>query len=195
VPPQQGAYVCTALEEFFRKNYRNLLTITMYAGATQEEAKDAANGAMEDLVANWDRPEDPIRDPLKWARKAAISHFLQEKTRGMDRDRHRMVQKGAGTPDGGHDEEVLLWENRRWVEQILEALPPKQREAMTLITEGFKPAEIAALLGRTPGAVRQNLLEARRRLRAEMPQKFVSEANEHVTTPPGHPQRGLNDYP
>jgi predicted transcriptional regulator len=36
---------------------------------------------------------------------------------------------------------------------------------MTLITEGLAPNEIANLLGRTPEAVRQSLLMARRRLR------------------------------
>jgi DNA-directed RNA polymerase specialized sigma24 family protein len=45
------------------------------------------------------------------------------------------------------------------------SLPPKQAETMAFVIKGFTPIEIAELLGRTPEAVRQNLLEARKRLR------------------------------
>jgi DNA-directed RNA polymerase specialized sigma24 family protein len=46
---------------------------------------------------------------------------------------------------------------------------------MKLVIRGFKPTEIAELLGRTPGAVRQNLLEARRQLRQAIQQERASD--------------------
>jgi RNA polymerase sigma-70 factor (ECF subfamily) len=58
-----------------------------------------------------------------------------------------------------------LWEDGQWVIQLLESLPPKQAEVMVLVVDGLAPVDIAGLLGRTPEAVRQNLMEARKRLK------------------------------
>jgi RNA polymerase sigma factor (sigma-70 family) len=169
--PQRGASPPIGLEEFCREHYRKLVAITMYVGATKEEAQEAAAGAIADLVGAWGRPDDP----LKWARRAAINHFYKEKTPGPERDRNRLVEKGAATAEGDDHQQLLLWEDRHWVDQMLEPLPQKQKEAMKLVTEGYTPKDIATLLGRTPEAVRQNLLEARRRLRREMQQEPAGE--------------------
>ena len=58
-----------------------------------------------------------------------------------------------------------MWEDSQWVRELLNSLPPRQQEVMALIIDEFRPAEIAALLGKDAAAVRQNLLAARRRLR------------------------------
>lgn len=51
----------------------------------------------------------------------------------------------------------------------VEALPPKQRAAVTLRFAGDLPhAEIAAALGCSPGAARRNLHEGMKRLRKEL---------------------------
>jgi RNA polymerase sigma-70 factor (ECF subfamily) len=60
---------------------------------------------------------------------------------------------------GAHDDEV--------VRRALDRLPPTQRAVLALrVWEGLGPSEIAARLGLRPGAVRMNLLYARRTLAA-----------------------------
>jgi DNA-directed RNA polymerase specialized sigma24 family protein len=58
-----------------------------------------------------------------------------------------------------------VWEDQEWVVQVLSSLPAGQRAVMALVVDGFTPAEIAVRLGRSPAAVRQCLMAARRRLR------------------------------
>jgi RNA polymerase sigma factor (sigma-70 family) len=166
-------------EQFFREHYRDLIKITMYAGANQEQAMEAASAAVEEMLRpdrnspghrTWDR----LQDPLKWGFRAAINHYLKEKTRGLDTRRLRLAEVGAGTAEGSDDAQLTVWEDVQWVEQMLASLPPKQAEAMRLVTKGFTPNEIAELLGRTPEAVRQNLVEARRRLKKEILQSAPS---------------------
>jgi DNA-directed RNA polymerase specialized sigma24 family protein len=61
---------------------------------------------------------------------------------------------------------MTIWENWQWVNQLLSSLPPAQREVLTYVVKGFKPAEVAILLGKTPASVRKNLQLAVERLRA-----------------------------
>jgi RNA polymerase sigma-70 factor (ECF subfamily) len=172
--PELDALQRDALEDFFRRHYRDLIKITMFVGANEEQAKDAVAGALVAVVRSWDR----IDDPLRWATRAAINHFYKEKTRGPERLRSRLMEKGAGTAEGADDHQMSVWEDRQWVNQMLASLTPKQAAVMTLLIQGFTPTEIADLLGRTPEAVRQNLLQARRRL-----QKAVQQSAPRSTTP------------
>jgi DNA-directed RNA polymerase specialized sigma24 family protein len=45
---------------------------------------------------------------------------------------------------------------------------------MALVVDGLEPSEIASLLGRSPDAVRQNLREARTRLRQALEEDQVT---------------------
>ncbi len=65
--------------------------------------------------------------------------------------------------------------------ELLEQLPPAQREVMACIVDDLRPAEIAELLGKNPAAVRQNLSAARRRLR-----KYLAETNGAEITATAH---------
>jgi RNA polymerase sigma factor (sigma-70 family) len=171
-PPDDDlhGYEYTPVGQFCREHYRRLVRTTMYAGATKEEAMEAVSGALEDLVRAWDR----VDFPLTWSSRAALNHFRREKNK-VHRLRRRLLENGAGTPDGADDPQLTLWEDQQWVIQMLDSLPPKQREVMALVIANFEPAEIARLLGRTPGAVRQSLLEARRRLKPAIAQERASE--------------------
>jgi DNA-directed RNA polymerase specialized sigma24 family protein len=143
----------------FRARYRLLIAALIYVGATKAEAEDAIAGALEEVLRAW----DTVDDPQKRVPKAALRHFYEEKTRGLERDRDQLMEKGAGTAEGDEDQQMSLWEDPHWVAQMRKSLTPKQRMAMTLITEALKPTEIADLLGRTPEAVRQRLLQAKMR--------------------------------
>jgi RNA polymerase sigma factor (sigma-70 family) len=172
--PHRSASPPIGVEKFFREHYRDLVATAMYVGATKEQAEDAATAAVEEMLrpdpdSPGHRAWDRIDDPLRWARKAVISHFLKEKTRGPGRIRDRLVEKGAVTAEGS--DELSLWEDSHWVTQMLESLTRKQREVMTLVINGFSPTQIADLLGRSREAVWQNLLGARTRLQRELQQE------------------------
>jgi RNA polymerase sigma factor (sigma-70 family) len=86
---------------------------------------------------------------------------------------------------GGVDERAELQETLRIFRQDLADLPERQRSALVLRElNGLRPAEIAALLETTPGAVKQSLLEARRAL---------ATCNEGRETPCFDVQRALMD--
>jgi len=151
-------------EAFYRTEYRPLLATAMYVGATRDEAEDAAESVILEMLNRWGK----ISDPRAYARKAVVSNFIKQKTRPRRLIR-RLVAFGEWTNGLDHDlrqeAQLTVWEDRQWVLQLLDSLPPRQREAMKLIVDEFSPAEVAILLGRNPDAIRQNLKEARRKLR------------------------------
>lgn len=157
----------TEYVEFFNKRYRELLKAAMYAGATRHEADEAAAVVMAEVLRRWTE----LNDPLAYARRAVVSTFVKEKTHNLDRVRRRQVECGAGTPEFGDDPNLTMWEDRQWVGQMLASLPRGQRDVMAFIVDGFAPTEIAALLGRSPGAVRLSLHEARHRLKEALRQE------------------------
>jgi RNA polymerase sigma factor (sigma-70 family) len=150
--------------DFFRTSYRELVRAAMYAGATQHEAEEAAATTMKDVFKRWAE----LDNPLAYARRAVVNDFVKEKTRNLDRVRRRMAAHGAGTADGREDSRLTVWEDRQWVTQMLASLPPGQRDVMAFIVDGFTPTEIAALLGRSPIAIRQSLHAARSRLKSAL---------------------------
>jgi RNA polymerase sigma factor (sigma-70 family) len=152
-------------EEFFREAFREAIRAAMYAGATLEEAKDAAAEALTRMLLHWERIRRR-KGPLAYARKAAVHHFINATTRGPDRTARRMVERGhVSRQEGAEDSELTRREDEEWVADMLSSLPPAQREVMELFVEGLDLDEIAAVLGKTKEAVRQNLCYARRRLR------------------------------
>jgi RNA polymerase sigma factor (sigma-70 family) len=84
--------------------------------------------------------------------------------------------------EGSIDRMLTVWEDRQWVTQLLNGLPPAQREAMALIVDEYSPTEIAQLLGASPEAVRQRLYVARQRLENEINH---ARSNEYPTQPEG----------
>ena len=152
--------------EFFHEVYRELVKTAMYAGATLDEAEDAASKTMVEVMPKWNPGEPPSR---RYLRKAVVHNFVKEKTRGPDRVARRLAERGyVPHQEGAEDERLTVRENKEWVTQTLECLPPAQREVMECITRGIERDEIPQVLGKSPEAVRQNLCYARKRLRAEL---------------------------
>jgi RNA polymerase sigma factor (sigma-70 family) len=162
-PPAERRAPQAGFTAFFRDRYRPLMTVAMYAGATKPEADEAVSLAMAEVLRRWDE----LKDRPAYARKAVISNFIKIRTRGLDRTRVKQLQFRAGTPQYRDDQSLSYWEDKQWVTQLLNSLPPKQREVMACMVDGFEPYEIAVLLGRSPDAVRQSPEEARRRLKRE----------------------------
>jgi len=161
VTPRRRAGVPPGFDEFFRSAYHAFLGTAIFVGARGQEAEDAVAAAMEEVWRRWGE----VDEPLAYGRRATVSNFLKEKERGLARVRRRMAERGEVMQETAGIDALSVWEDRQWVTQLLQALPLAQREVMACIVDGFKPTEIAILLGKTPEAVRQNLHAARERLR------------------------------
>jgi DNA-directed RNA polymerase specialized sigma24 family protein len=119
---------------------------------------------MEEVLRRWTE----INHPQAYARRAVMSNLVKDKTRGLDRVRRREAQVVQTAAEGGDDAGLVMWEDQEWVRELLESLPPAQRAVMALVVDGFSADEVAFLLGKSPGAVRQNLCDARVRLKAAL---------------------------
>jgi RNA polymerase sigma factor (sigma-70 family) len=160
--PGAGRPDLGGFEAFYRDTYREVLKTAMIAGATQAEAEDAASEAFVYMLQRW-----PVTGaPLSYARKAVVSNFIKEKTRGNTRTARRLIERGhvsrhgEGTGDTGLD----AMEGHDWVAGALSQLTPAQRDVMTRVIDGFTTDEIAEKLGKSKDAVRRSLCDARARL-------------------------------
>jgi len=163
VPPGQlpvpsGAAV--AFEELFRSAYPSLLRDAIFAGGNAQEAEDAVSAALAEVFQRW----DAIDNPRAYARRATISILIKNKQRGQRRLRDRLVARGEVPAGHDLDPGLAVWEQQEWVMQLLESLPPAQREVLACVMDMFTRQEIAQLLGKTEAAVRQNLHAARKSL-------------------------------
>lgn len=147
-------------EDFYRHDYRLLIKVVMAAGATPDEADEAVDQTMEEVLRRWRQ----LEHPRGFARRAVVTNFVKRKMR--DRERLvRTIEGGHVTPQCEDDRGLNVWEDKQWVDQLLERLPPAQRDVMRYVVDGLRPSEIADLLGKTPEAIRKNLQLARERLR------------------------------
>jgi RNA polymerase sigma factor (sigma-70 family) len=147
-------------EDFYRRHYRSLMKLIMAAGATLDEAYEAVDQTMEELLRRWHK----INFPWAYARKAVVSNFLKRRKRDRECLTH-MIKGGHVCPESDDCREMNVWEDEEWIAQLLAKLPPTQREVIRCLVDGRTQAEIAELLGKTPEAIRKNLQLARERLR------------------------------
>lgn len=156
------------------------MTLAMYMGATNEEAEDATEAAMIDMLDRW----ETIRKPTAYARTAVMREVIKQRAHSQrfvplsDEDGEHL---GGGDRDPGQEEQLTVWEDSQWVRDLLNSLPPRQQEVMALIVDEFRPTEIAVLLGRDPAVVRQNLMAARNRLRTAVSEQRKTEKDDDAT--------------
>jgi RNA polymerase sigma factor (sigma-70 family) len=146
----------SAFSAFYRGSSRKVLVTLYAAGATRPEAEDAVADGMAAVLKAWGR----IEEPLAYARTAALHSFFDARKRGrrnepFDPEMH---------DDGRIDPRLTVWEDKQWVKQLLDSLPPAQREAMALVVDLYTPTEIAHVLGARPDAIRKRLQVARKQL-------------------------------
>jgi RNA polymerase sigma factor (sigma-70 family) len=147
-------------EDFFRKTYRPLIRDVILTGWNPHDVEEAVSAAMADVLQRW----DAIENPHAYARRAAISHLINGKQRGLQRIRERIVQRGDLPLEYYLDPGLTVWEQQEWVSLLLKSLPRAQREVLACMVDMLSQKEIAQLLGKTEPAVRQNLRAARKRL-------------------------------
>ena len=142
--------------------YRDRLFATVYRSTRDADlADDIVQEAFLELVRAGQRGYLPDNE-LAWLHRVAANRVI-------DWSRKRARWAGHVPPSDAAEEApeaaVLRAEVRREVRAALDALPADTRRALLLEGEGYRPAEIARLLGKTGQATRTLLCRARRRLR------------------------------
>lgn len=159
-------HITTAqFKAFYDAEYPKLVKVLRAMGATREEAEDAAQKAMADFDKRARCAQAPIRRPDAYVCRAAIRFFVKER----ERDRKRRpceVQGGQLALPACLDDGLTAWEDRQWVEHVLESLTPAQRDVIELVMDGADTHEIAKELGKTDVTIRQLRKTGRDRLRA-----------------------------
>ncbi len=149
-------------------HYRYFLIAPMAVGATVDDAYEAVQAAVADMLVKdtWSRLS---RNPKAWVRKAVRhAYYDQQEKRRRNREIENLPPPSGGYTDGSPN----AWEDWQWVAQMLSALPPAQREVIELVLAELDTKEIADLLGKTPATIRQNLAHARRRLKANLGEDY-----------------------
>lgn len=150
---------------FWKHHYRYYLTVLMAIGATMEDAHDTIGDVIVDMLKKntWGRL---TTNPKAWVRKAVLHTYYNQQKR---QQRKREIEGHLPAASESYaDDRLNVWEDRQWVQQMLSTLPPTQRTIMELTIAESEAREIAGLLGKTPGTIRQNLAHARKRLRANL---------------------------
>ncbi|WP_159001185.1 sigma-70 family RNA polymerase sigma factor [Streptomyces sp. SBT349] len=145
----------TEFSEFYRDNIRKLIGFLLNHGAKLPVAADIAQDAMAALYRRWSE----IRNPWPWVCTVA-SRALVRKISEVREDPFEDVPESTSLlpqPDT-----ISEWETQHDVGQMLQRLPPRQRQMLAWTLAGYQPAEIAEQLRMTPEAVRASLMKARR---------------------------------
>lgn len=152
--------------DLFGSHRPELIKMLIYMGATADQADDAVQKAFEELWKNW----KSVRKPEQWVKQAVKTNFY--KIKNQLRREPLLVNRDAPDAKGlddhlppVEDDDLQIWEDQQWIEQMLATLKPSPRRTMELILAEFSRHEIAEALGCTEGALRQRLLAARRQLK------------------------------
>jgi len=123
-------------------------------GADAHTATDVAQDAFTEAYRQW----DSIENPYAWLRKVASRMYYRRLLCEIP------VQDVPDRPLI-YEDTVEAGEQGRQVFEALAALPARQRQVMAWHLDGYSHAEIAAQLGISQAAIRQNFHRARRALK------------------------------
>lgn len=148
----------SGFDDFYRTKYRSLVSVVMMMGGTLDEAHDIVGQTMEQMMSRWAE----ISHPSTYGHKAAVTNFVKYKKR--ERQWPTKAIEGGHLFDTYDDLNLVVWEDKEWIDQLICALPPRQRQVVEAILDGLTVDEISALFGRTPTAIRQRITRATRKL-------------------------------
>ncbi|MFF1747300.1 RNA polymerase sigma factor [Streptomyces mirabilis] len=129
--------------------------LVAYRGFAEAIAEDATAEAMTRLIQYWGK----VEAPQVWIRTVAFRVACQLEGNQQVGLPERELVNERSTQDLAAVELALI------TGSAVAALPPRQREVMTLGLVDMTPSEIAEVLGCTPPQARANLAHARRALR------------------------------
>jgi RNA polymerase sigma factor (sigma-70 family) len=149
-----------SFEDFYQSSTPGLVTFVMWLGAGAEEAADISQETMTRAWQNW----KAIDHPRAWVRIVASREYCRRVAACHDEPTGEIP--GHLLPSGAAaDEAALLGPEHAKVLGGLRLLPPRQRQVMAWVYDGYAPAEIASFLGLDSGTVRVNLHKARETLK------------------------------
>ena len=158
LPAGSGGLRDAEFAEFFRAEHKKLIRFVIAIGAGGDEAAEIAQVTFFKAFENWDL----IRSPRAWIRRVAVNELAAA------RQAARRETPQATLPDAPEPVStalaVELTEEARQVLVALQALPPRQRQVMAWMIDGFGAAEIAREQGVSADSVRQSYAKARKNL-------------------------------
>jgi RNA polymerase sigma-70 factor (sigma-E family) len=147
--------------EFVRAHGDRLLRFARLLVPDAAEAEDVLQTALLRLTRHWSRR---LESPEAYVRAALVNL-----ARDRGRRRHLVPVPVQTDPDllrtdPDHADAVAA---RSQLDQVLAALPPRQRVAVVLrVVDGLSEAETAALMRCSPGTVKSNLARGLEKVRA-----------------------------
>ncbi len=160
LPAGSGGQGDLEFAEFFRAEHKKLIRFVMAIGAGGEEAAEIAQVTFVKAFESW----DAIRAPRAWIRRVAANELAVAR-RAARRETPQGTLPDAPAPASAPVAlAVELTEEARQVLAALQALPPRQRQVMAWVIDGFGATEIARELGVSPDSVRQSHAKARKNL-------------------------------
>ena len=164
-------------ERFYIDNFRYLIRVagqTLAAGGVVAQAEEVVNEVFLQAIenGNWPKPETA----RGYFRTAVIHKSIDELRR-----RSQTLPLDDRDPASPVDE-VDARIDEAMVRELLDLLPPAQREIMELVYEGLSGPEIAALLGKGEPNVRSSIRNARARLRPLFPPQSHAKENDETTS-------------
>lgn len=156
--------VVEAFTAFHHVAAPKLMAFLIWNGASFPDAADCVQEALVQAYQQW----PTLRHPHAWCRLVAsrlyarhVATLLEDPS--ADLDSLEPGALGAALIAPGTDLDAL--EHRHTVLELLDLLPPRQRQVMGWIYDGVTITEIADALQITPSAVSANLYKARATLR------------------------------
>jgi RNA polymerase sigma-70 factor (family 1) len=162
-----------AFRELFDALYDQLLR---FAHALVRDAATAEDLVQEAFVRTWDHRNtfvsgQPLRAYLyRTVRNLSLNHLRDDQTRQRLLDDVTIADSGAmPRPMLGPSDHVAALELSAELARLIDTLPPRQREALTLSRiEGLSHDEVAAVMGCAPRTVNNHLVAALSFLRRQL---------------------------
>lgn len=142
--------------------YRDRLFATVLRSTRDAEvADDIVQEAFLELVRATQAGTVPDNQ-VAWLHRVAMNRVIDWSRRRARWAGHVPCEEGL---DDGPEAAAIAREEHRALRAALDTMPHDARRALVLEGQGFEPAEIAPLIGRTGQATRTLLCRARRRMR------------------------------
>jgi RNA polymerase sigma factor (sigma-70 family) len=164
-------------ERFYIDNFRFLSGLAgqmLAAGGLGPQAEEVVNEVFLQAIEKGNWPDQ--QKARTYFRTAVIHRSIDELRR-----RHQALPLDDREPASPVDE-VAARIDEALVRDVLDQLPPAQREIMELVYEGLSGPEIAARLGKREPSVRSSIRSARARLRPLFPPQRHAQENDESTS-------------
>jgi RNA polymerase sigma factor (sigma-70 family) len=157
--------VRTDLDEIFRRDYQQVVSVAARVLGSRDQAEDVA----QEVFLSFGRSSVPIGEASGWLCVAAAHTALNQLRSGRRRaSREETVAVAATVVAADVADAVVTLEERSRVRAALAQLPRKQAMALVLRHSGLSYAEVAAALDLSPGSVGTSVRRAESALRKEL---------------------------